>query len=313
MTLPRKDLKTRPYSMDMEDHIATLTKRGLKTRPYSMDMNKDIATLPKKGLKTRPYNIGMEKMDLKTRPYSIDMEKKDIKKLTKGQLIKLLLKKVSNHEDLLDNDPFKDEVAQKPTKPTPPLRTGKWESVPRNSVNEDLILPPPDGYKPIPKPRTDRPLKIQKARRPPKPTRKPPPVPQVEEHITNVPVPTIKELNRALKGHAKSYEIELQDNLNPLNHFTKTRPQSESHLEDLLQTMKGFKFIETLEVTFEKDTIDSKTGKRVSIYKTAFFNGKPKTIAKVDDIEPKLNTSRQNILNVIDKWVQKVRDGSLIE
>ena len=106
----------------MEDHIVTLPKRGLKTRPYSMDMNKDIATLPKKDLKTRPYNIGMEKMDLKTRPYSIDMENKDLKKLTEGQLIKLLLKKVSNHEDLLDNDPFKDEVAQEPT---PPPRTGK--------------------------------------------------------------------------------------------------------------------------------------------------------------------------------------------
>ena len=56
--------------------------------------------------------------------------------------------------------------------------------------------------------------------------------------------------------------------------------------------MKGFKFIETLEVTFEKDTIDSKTGKCVSIYKTAFFNGKAKTITKVDDIEPELNMSR---------------------
>ena len=209
------------------------------------------------------------------------MEKKDLKKLTKGQLIKLLLKKVSNHEDLLDNDPSKDEVRQEPTKhikPTPPLRTGKWESakpkpIPRKSVNED-------GYKPIPKPRTDRPLTMQNARRPPKPTRKPPPVPQVEEHTTNVPVPKIKELNKALKGHAKSYEIELQDNLNPLNHFTKTTPLTESHLEDLLKTMKGFKFIETLEVTFEKD---SKTGKRVSIYKTAFFNGKAKTITKVDD------------------------------
>ena len=102
-------------------------------------------------------------MDLKTRPYSMDMEKKDIKKLTKGQLIKLLLKKVSNHEDLLGNDLFKDEVAQEPTKrikPTPPLRTGKWESVnpkpvPSKSVNED-------GYKPIPKPKTDRPLQIPK-------------------------------------------------------------------------------------------------------------------------------------------------------
>ena len=220
----------------------------------------------------------MEKMDLKTRSYNIDMEKKDLKKLTKGQLIKLLLKKVSNREDLLDNDPFKDEVAQEPTKrikPTPPPRTGKWESVkpkpvPCESVNED-------GYKPIPKPRTDRPLQIRK----------------------------IKELNRALKGHAKSYEIELQDNLNPLNHFTKTKALFESHLENLLKDMKGFKFIETLEVTFEKDTINSKTGKRVSIYKTAFFNGKAKIVTKVDDLEPELNMSRQEILNTIDKWVSE--------
>ena len=216
-----------------------------------MDMN--TMTLPRKGLKTRPYNIGMEKKSLKKYDYNIDMEKKDLKKLTKGQLIKLLLKKVSNHEDLLENDPFKDEVAQR-IKPTPPPRTGKWENVkpkpvPRKSVNED-------GYKPIPKPRTDRPLQI----------------------------PKIKELNRALKGHAKSYGIELQDNLNPLNHFTKTEELIESHLESLLKDKKGFKFIETLEVMFEKGSIDSKTGKRVSIYKTAFFNGKAKTITKASDI-----------------------------
>ena len=258
----------------MDMNTATLLKKGLKARPYSMDMNKDIVTLPKRVLRTRPYNIGMEKKGLKKYDYNIDMEKKDLKKLTNGQLIKLLLKKVNNHEDLLDNDPFKDEVAQR-IKPTPPPRTGKWESVkpkpvPCKSINED-------GHKPIPKPRTDRPLQI----------------------------PKIKELNRALKGHAKLYEIELQDNFNLLNHLTKTRPLTESHLEDLLKTMKGFKFIETLEVTFEKDTIASKTGKRVSIYKTAFFNGKAKTITKVDDIEPELNMSRQEILNVIDKWVSE--------
>ena len=148
-------------------NTATLTERDLKTRPYSMDMNKDVVTLPKKGLKKYDYNI--------------NMEKKDLKKLTKGQLIKLLLKKVSNH----DNDPFKDEVAQR-IKPTPPPRTGKWENVklkpvPRKSVKqmvkeyEDIIQAPEqfrDGYKPIPKPRTDRPLQM---RRPPKPTRAPPP------------------------------------------------------------------------------------------------------------------------------------------
>ena len=129
----------------------------------------------------------------------------------------------------------------------------------------------------MPEPRTDRPLQILK----------------------------IKELNRALKGHAKPYDIELQDNLNPLNHFTKTKALVESHLGNLLKDMTGFKFIETLEVTFEKDTIDSKTGKRVSIYKAAFFNGKAKIITKVNDIEPKLSMSRQEILNVIDKWVSE--------
>ena len=120
-----------------------------------------------------------------------------------------------------------------------------------------------------------------------------------------MPVPKVKELNRAPKGHAKSYDIELQDNLNPLNHFMKTKTLVKSHLEDLLKDMKGFKFIETLEVMFEKDTIDSKTGKRVSIYKTAFFNSKAKIVTKANDIEPELNMSRQEILNVIDEWVSE--------
>ena len=199
------------------------------------------------------------------------MEKKDLKKLSKEQLIRLVLKQkkskmVSNHEDLLNNNPFKDEVAQEPAKP-----------------------------------RTDRPLQMQNAQRPPKP----PSIPQVEDRIINALVPKIKELNKALKGHAKSYGIELLDNFNPLNHFTKTKTLVKSHLENLLKDMKGFKFIETLEVTFEKDTIDSKTGKRVSIYKTAFFNSKAKTITKANDIEHELSMSRQEILNVIDKWVSE--------
>ena len=91
----------------MDMNITTLPKKGLKTRPYNMDMN--ITTLPKRGLKTRPNNM--------------DMNERGLEKLSKSKLIKLLLKqkksnKVRNHEDLLDNDPFKDEVAQKPAKPT---------------------------------------------------------------------------------------------------------------------------------------------------------------------------------------------------
>ena len=58
-------------------------------------------------------------------------------------------------------------------------------------------------------------------------------------------------------------------------------------------------------MTFEKDSIDSKTGKRVSIYKTAFFNGKAKTITKASDIKHELSMSRQEILNLINKWVSE--------
>ena len=78
-----------------------------------------------------------------------------------------------------------------------------------------------------------------------------------------------------------------------------------SHLEYLLKDTKGFKFIEMLKVTFVKKAIDSETGKRISIYKMAFFNGRAKTITKPNDIEPKLSMSRQEILNAIDKWVSE--------
>ena len=101
----------------------------------------------------------------------MNMNKKDLERLSKSQLIKLLLKQeakkpsngVNEHEEII--------------KPIPSLRAGKWKNIkskpiPQKSINED-ILPPPeqfrDGYKPIPKPRTDRPLQ-----------------PEEKEHITDV-------------------------------------------------------------------------------------------------------------------------------
>ena len=121
----------------MDINTMTLPKKGLKTRPYSMDM--DIATLPKK--------------DLKTRPYDMDMKKKYLKKLTKGQLIKLLLKqkeskKVHNHEHMHDNDPFKDGVAQEPVKRIkPPKPTGKPPPPPIPQVEDHIISVPDKGTK----------------------------------------------------------------------------------------------------------------------------------------------------------------------
>ena len=195
----------------MPMNTATLPKNGLKKHDYNIDMDmKDyIATLPKKGLKKYDYNI--------------DMEKKDLEKLTKDQLIELLLKqekkkpKVVIVDDTkptrLNRPPPIQEVVQR-IKPTPPPRTGKWENVkpkpvPRKRVKqmvkkyEDMIQPP-DGYKPIPKPRTDR---------PPKPTRKPPvapkptrkQIPQVEERITDASSPNITQLRKALRDSTKSF------------------------------------------------------------------------------------------------------------
>ena len=119
-----------------------------------MDMN--TTALPKKGLKKYDYNI--------------DMNKRDLKKLTKVQLIKLLLKQEKKKPKVVivdDTKPVPTPRTYKsrppvPTprksvnqlvqffenKPTPPPRTGKWvnvkpKPVPRKSVNKDIILPPP--------------------------------------------------------------------------------------------------------------------------------------------------------------------------
>ena len=86
-------------------NTTTLPKKGLKTRPYSMDMNKDIATLPKKGLKKYDYNI--------------DMEKKDLKKLSKNQLIKLLLKQEKKKPKVVIVDDTKPTRPNRPPTPIP--------------------------------------------------------------------------------------------------------------------------------------------------------------------------------------------------
>ena len=77
-----------------------------------------------------------------------------------------------------------------------------------------------------------------------------------------------------------------------------------------MKTINGFKFIETLEVMFEKERSNPKTGKRKSVYKTAYFNSKARIITNANEIGSELSISQQEILNMIDIWV---RDGPLIK
>ena len=270
-----------------------------------MDMN--TATLPKKGLKKYDYNI--------------DMEKKDLEKLTKDQLIELLLKqkkskkpKVVIVDDTkptrLNRPPPIPEVAQR-IKPTPPPRTGKWENVkpkpvPRKSVKqmvkeyEDHIIQPAEQFRPIPKPRTDRPLQM---RRPPKPTRKPPPppIPQVEdkERITDVSSPKITQLRKALKNSTKSFTVDVIDNEDPLHQLNETKNFIKKCLVKELLELKGFKYIETLKVTFEK-----KQGNGITT-KTAFFNSKTKTLINAMEINDVLLSSREEIVKAIGQWLSE--------
>ena len=288
----------------MPMNTATLPKKDLKKYDYNidMDMKDHIATLPKKGLKTRPYNIGMEKRDLKKYDYTMymDMKKEDLKKLSKEQLIEMLLKQekkkpkvviVDTKPTRLNRPPPIPEVAQR-IKPTPPPRTGKWANVkpkpvPRNSVKqmvkeyEDHIIQPPeqfrDGYKPIPKP----------TRKPP-----PPPIPEGESSQHK-----ITQLRKALKGSTKSFAVDVIDNEDPLHQLNETKNLIKKCLVKELLKLKGFKYIETLKVTFEK-----KQGKGITT-KTAFFNSKTKTLINAMEINEVLQSSREELVKAIAQWL----------
>ena len=86
-----------------------------------MDDNNYITTLPKRGLKTSSYKM--------------NMNKKDLKRLSKSQLIKLLIKQ---EKDGQANE-FENSIVS---------QSKQEESVPHKSVNdyEDLIIEPPEQF-----------------------------------------------------------------------------------------------------------------------------------------------------------------------
>ena len=53
----------------------------------------------------------------------------------------------------------------------------------------------------------------------------------------------IKQLNKALKGYTKSFEISIINNKDPLEQLQNTRKAIEYHITRKLKSMKGLKFI----------------------------------------------------------------------
>ena len=199
----------------------------------------------------------------------INMNKRDLKKLSKSQLIKLLLKQEKKKPEIIVVDD---------TKPVPAPRTKKSldEPVPtpRKSVKqmvkqyeENIILPPAqfrDDYKPVPTPRTK-----------------------------------IEQTEKALRGYTKSYTISIKNNKDPLAQMQNTRKAIEHRVITLLNEMKGLKYVETLKVTFSK-----MSGGEIVI-KTAYFNSIAQTIINQMEIADSLQLSKQQILNKIAQWISE--------
>ena len=190
----------------------------------------------------------------------IDMDKKDLEKLSKSELIELLLKQQ------------KPVPAQRRPIPTP-----------RKSVKdmvqqyEDNIIQPPsefrDDHKPIPAPKTEKPIPEKRT--------------------------IISQVEKALRGHTKSFDIQLRDEKDPLIQSQKSRKAISHLFKNLLIQTKGFKFVETLQVKFVKYSNDKK------ISKNGYFNSTTDLIINETDIKLSLQASQQQILNKIAQWISE--------
>ena len=111
--------------------------------------------------------------------------------------------------------------------------------------------------------------------------------------------PVITQLNQALKGYTKSYEISIIHKKDPLLQLQNTRTVLESHISSLLTSMNGLKFLEALKVSLSKIS-DGET-----IYKTVRFFSTPQLIINNTEIKASLESTQQIILNKIAIWISE--------
>ena len=157
-------------------------------------------------------------------------------KTNRNELMRRLLSGITNDE--LQNLVRVREEARLPI-PTPRRRIP--DPAPRKMGVKQLIrffennpIPP---YRPIPAPRT----------------KKQQPVPASKTKIG--------EKQRALKGFTKSYKIGLKSDRDALVQLQNTRLAVSRLFGTILNEIKGFKFVETLKVTFVKKKDDDDTDK----------------------------------------------------
>ena len=109
----------------------------------------------------------------------------------------------------------------------------------------------------------------------------------------------IEEVAHALKGYTKSYEISINNSKDPLIQLQNTTKAIKHHITSLIGSMKGLKFIETLKIRLKKVSNDG------ILEQTNYFNNKPQTIINNAEIPEALQLSKQQILNMIAKWISE--------
>ena len=114
-----------------------------------------------------------------------------------------------------------------------------------------------------------------------------------------LPRTKIAETHKALKGFTKSYEFGIKDNKDNLVQLQNTRLAMSRLFDKILNDTKGFKFIETLKVTFMKMK-DSDY-----IYKSAYFNSLAQIVMNPNDISSSLELAQQQIMNQIGAWLSE--------
>ena len=246
------------------------------------------------------------------------MNKEDLNKLSKEQLIRLLLKQEKKKPKVVI---VNDTKPTRPNRPPPPIPEGVKPFRPTQTVKlrrKQKVVDDRPGW--VRNPKTNRWIKIDG------PTyRKLYPMQHVlnkidktHQEINNQsfdidsryqniissiddvkPRTNITQIQNALKNSTKSFSVDIIDNKDPLNQLTKTQKVIEHYLNKELGELKGFKYIETLKVTFEKQLEDE------IITKTAYFNSKTKTLINENEINEVLQTSRQELIKAIGQWISE--------
>ena len=273
-----------------------------------------------KHLKRCRYYNNMETVQkMSEKSNIINMEKSSLEKMSKSELIDLLLEQISNKRPIPAPrksvksmvQQYEGNISSSPTylKPIPAPRTQKSldayipsklsQSIPqkrpipapRKSVKsvvqqyEGNISSSPTYLKPIPAPRTQKSLDAY--------------IPSKLSQSIPQKRPIVAQMQQALEGYTKSFNIELKDNKDPLVQLQESRKAIEYLFNNQLKIFKGFKYVETLQVKFIKFSNGEKTEKNV------FFNSKVDLILNNTNIQASLQISKQHILNIISQWVSE--------